>query len=148
MVKDRKQALKAAKSVLLIDWPDQSIPRSLVKAGLTVYGFSPGGFSRADIADDDPGKTESTTVFLPPGGEEEYLIFQKIAESPGHVDIICIYRPEAEHERIFEDHILPLGVKTIWLQPPVATSVISQLAAEYGIKFIEGINIAEAAAKI
>jgi len=142
------QILRAAKTILLIDWPDQSIPRSLVKAGLTVYGFSPGGYSKASVVDNEPEKADETSVFQPRSGEEGHLAFEKIEGSPGHADIVCVYRPEAEHELIFKNHVLPYGAKTVWLQPPVTSSAIGGLAAEHGITVIEGINIAEAAAKI
>ncbi|HEX3386145.1 MAG TPA: CoA-binding protein [Mucilaginibacter sp.] len=142
-----EQILKAAKTILLVDWPDPSIPRNLIKAGLTVFGFSPGGYSTADVMDNDPGKAEGISVFQP-RSEEGYLIFEKMEGSPDHVDIVCIYRPETEHEQIFKNHILSSGAKTIWLQPSVTSSVLSSLAAEYGITIIEGIDIAETAAKI
>src|SRR3569833_628376 len=142
-----EQILKAAKTVLLVDWPDQSVPRRLVKAGLTVYGFSPGGYSKAGIVPDQPEKTGAISVFQPRSGEAGYLVFESCGR-PNHADLVCIYRPEAEHESILKDHVLTFSAKTIWLQPPVASSVISQLAAEHRIKIIEGINIAETVAKI
>ncbi|HWD87083.1 MAG TPA: CoA-binding protein [Mucilaginibacter sp.] len=148
MVKDWEQILKAAKTVLLVDWPNPSIPRSLVKAGLAVYGFSPGRYLKADVTANRPAEKEGISVFEPRTGEEGYLIFEKIEGSAVHVDIVCICRPEAEHERIFKNHLLSSGAKTIWLQPPVTSSAIQELATANGIKIIEGINIANTAAKI
>lgn len=143
-----EQILKSAQTILLVDWPDQSIPRSLVKAGLNVYGFSPGGYSKASVVDNDPSKADGISVFHPRSGEEGYLVFKKIEGSPSHVNIVCIYRPEAEHEQIFTNHILSSGAKTIWLQPPVTSGMISRLAEEHQITIVEGTNIAETASKI
>jgi len=147
MKQDPEQILKKAKAILLVDWPDQSVPRSLVKAGLTVFGFSPEGYSRAVVVPVQAGKTEGTSVFLPRKDETGHLVFEACGQ-PGSVDMVCIYRPEAEHEQLLKDHVLPLGAKTIWLQPPVGSSAIRELATASGITLIKGINIAEAAAKI
>jgi hypothetical protein len=145
--KTPEQLLKNAKSILLVDWPDQSIPRSLVKAGLTVFGFSPDGYSRAGVVSGQPEKAEGTSVFLPRKDETDHLVFEA-CDRPVSVDMVCIYRPEAEHESIFKNHVLPFNAKIIWLQPPVTSSAIKQSATANGITIIEGINLAEIAAKI
>ncbi|MBS1530112.1 MAG: CoA-binding protein [Bacteroidetes bacterium] len=129
MVQDPEYILKKAKTILLIDWPDKNVPHSLINAGLKVYGYSPDHYNEAtDKAGD--------------------IVFNRLNERPASVDIVFIYRPEAEHERILKDQVLPLGAKIIWLQPPVTSSAISRLAAEHEITIIEGINIADIAVKI
>ena len=113
-----------------------------------VYGFSPEGYSKASVVTNDPRKAEGTSVFRPRSGEVGYLVFQGIKGSPAAVDMVCIYRPEAEHESILQNHVLPFGAKTIWLQPPVTSSALQQLTAASEIKIMEGVDIALIAAKI
>jgi predicted CoA-binding protein len=124
-----EQILRSAKTVLLIDWPHQGVLRGLINAGLKVYGYSPGRYSEATFEDSEPGK----------------IIFQKLNERPKSVDIVFIYRPEEEHMGIMENHVLPTGAKTIWLQPPVTSSVLKPAAERYAITIIEGVNIADSA---
>jgi predicted CoA-binding protein len=143
-----QQVLKNAQTILLVDWPGQSIPRSLLKAGKMVYGYSPGGYSKAGMAANEPVKTEGMAIFPPQKDEKGYLVFNKIDTALQRVDMVFIYRPEGEHELIFKDHVLPFGAKTIWLQPPVTSASIGDLAKKHGITIIEGIKIAKIVAKI
>jgi len=143
MKSDSIQLLRSATSILLVDWPNPGVPRALLAAGFTVYGFSPGGYSIAQIVPDKPADRNS---FSPcNSGEEGYLIFQKTENSPQGVDIINIYRPEEEHAAIIEKHALPLTAKAVWLHPPVTSALTRIIAAENGLAFIEGVNIVDAA---
>lgn len=146
MKPDPIEILRSATNILLVDWPDPSVPRALLNAGFTVFGFSPGGFSTAKVVADQPLGQNS----FPPRntGEKGYLIFQKTSNPPHAIDIINIYRPPEEHAAIIEKHASPLKVKAVWLHPPVASALTAKLAAEKGLTFIEGINIVEAAAKM
>ncbi len=63
--------------------------------------------------------------------------------SPDPIDIVYIYRPEEEHASLITNHVLPLHAKVIWLQPPVTSIKTRDLAKEYGITFIEGVDITE-----
>jgi|SRR5580693_4999704 predicted CoA-binding protein len=122
--------LKGAKTILLVDWPNPDVPKSLLKAGLTVFGYSPDKYSAIEQADN---------------GE---LVFRKLDEQPTSVDIVNVYRPEAEHAAIISDHVLPLKAKALWLQPPVMSAKTAAIVAGYGIIFVEGIDIAEVARSI
>jgi predicted CoA-binding protein len=117
-----RHALKDAKTILLVDWANENILRSLIAAGFTVFSYSPGRYSRALI-------------------EDEKLVFKALAEKPEKVDIVYIYRPEAEHAGIIDMHVLPLQAKVLWLYPPVTSAKTAELAAENGIVFIEGVDI-------
>jgi predicted CoA-binding protein len=119
--------LKGAKTVLLVDWPNPDIPRSLLNAGFMVFGYSPGKYSAINQTND---------------GE---LIFSKLNEQPASVDIVNVYRPEGEHAAIINSHVLPLKAKVLWLHPPVMSAKTAILAAEHGITFVEDIDIAEVA---
>jgi len=143
---DPRQVLRSAKKILLVDWPDPVVPRSLLNAGFTVFGFSPGGYSVAEIVDAPAG---SQNGFPPRNANEKgYLLFTQIDGSPKPVDIVNIYRPENEHAAIIENHVLPLTAKVVWLHPPLTSAGTRKMAAEKGLVFIEDVNIAELATAI
>jgi predicted CoA-binding protein len=116
-----------ANIILLVDWPNREIPRTLVQSGFTVFSYSPNGYSQAFI---EPDKNSS-------------LIFRPIDQPPVQVDRVTIYRPAEEHAKIITDHVLPLGAKTIWLQPPIESAETQKLALELGLSFIQGKDIRE-----
>ena len=49
---DPKHILSSATSILLIDWSDPAIPRTLAEAGFTVFSASPGRYSRQSFVHD------------------------------------------------------------------------------------------------
>jgi predicted CoA-binding protein len=122
--------LKAAKIILLVDWPDAGVARALVNAGFTVYSYSPDYYAEAKK------------------NGEGRLDFYKIDNKPAFVDIVNIFRPEAEIDGIFEKHVLPLHAKTVWMQPPLNSAAGKKLAAENHLQFVEGVAIADIADKI
>ena len=139
LFKKSKQTLKTAKTILLVDWATTDVPLSLLKAGFTVYSYSPGVYALAGIA-------------LPKGDPaapmKEKLIFTNLDGKPNRVDIVNIFRPEEEHAAIITDHVLPLGAKVLWLHPPITSVKTNQLALAYGLGFIEGVDIVEIAQEI
>jgi predicted CoA-binding protein len=82
-----KNILENAKTILLIDWPNADVPRSLLKAGFIVYGYSPNKYSVIEL---DLGSNKN------PDGTEK-LIFSPLDKQPGTIDIVNIFRPEEEH---------------------------------------------------
>ncbi len=146
MQPDPTQILKSAKSILLVDWPDPGVPRALLNAGFTVFGFSPGGYSLAKLLPDAPAGQNN----FPPrnAGEKGYLVFEKLGGVPANVDIVNVYRPEEEHAGIIEKHVLSLHAKVLWLHPPVTSALTAAVAGENDLIFIEGLNIAEIAATL
>ena len=144
-----EQILKTAKTILLVDWPDPGVPATLIKAGFTVYGYSPGRYSVASLITNQPDATEGQSIFPVQNGDEKvYLVFQKLDDRPYSVDIVNIYRPEGELAGIITNHVLPLKAKVLWLHPPVTSVWARDFAAGHGLIFIEGTNIAEIATKI
>jgi len=126
---DPFQILKNAKTILLVDWPDIGLPMAVLNAGFEVLSYSPDQYSKAEVKD---GK----------------VVFNQIEGRPGQVDVVNIFRPEAEYDEIIKKHVLPLGAKTVWLHPPVTLKFKNELAEKYGIEFVEGVNIADVAAEI
>jgi predicted CoA-binding protein len=125
--------LKNAKTILLIDWPDKSVPMALLKAGFMVIGYSPGKY---------------TLISYKTSYAEDKLVFNDLEGTPGEVEIVNIFRPEEEHEEIFERHILPLKAKAVWLQPPVTSAKTAKLAKKHDLVFVKGYDIASAAAEL
>jgi len=125
--------LKNAKTILLIDWPDKSVPMALLKAGFMVIGYSPDKYTLISYK----------TIYA-----EDKLIFSDLDGAPGEVEIVNIFRPEEEHEEIFERHILPLKAKAVWLQPPVTSAKTAKLAKKHDLVFVKGYDIASAAAEL
>ncbi len=112
-------------TILLVDWAEESIPRTLVQAGFKVFSYSPDKYSEAVI---DNGK----------------LLFNPPAQALEAVDVVYVYRPEAEHAAIIEKHVVPLKAKVLWLHPPVQSAKTAQLAASKGLIFMEGVDIRNA----
>jgi predicted CoA-binding protein len=139
------QILKKARTILLVDWSSRDVPRALVEAGFTVFCSSPGRYSLVQVVDESPADVDAGDVFPAQKGQSGYLVFRKLSESLPTIDIVNVYRPENEHTGIVENHVLPFGAKTLWLQPSVASAEARRLAGLYGLDLIEGIDIAEAA---
>jgi predicted CoA-binding protein len=58
------------------------------------------------------------------------------------------YRPPEELSKIVTNHVLPLGAKALWLQPPNTSFEARRIATECGFAFVEGADIAEVARAI
>jgi predicted enzyme related to lactoylglutathione lyase/predicted CoA-binding protein len=140
-----KKLLGEAKSILLVDWPNAGIPRALINAGFVVYSYSPDKYSQAILVEEKPTDEDS---IAPQENERGYLIFRKLIERPGTVDIVNIYRPENELAGIVEKHILPFNAKALWLHPPLTSELARGLAAQHCLEFVQGINIADVAVEI
>lgn len=138
--------LKAAKSILLVDWADPGVPRSLINAGFTVIGYSPGRYCEAYISLDFPEASDTGQVIpAKQASEEGYLIFRSLECPPSHVDIVNTYRPAFELPVIIEHQALPLGGKVLWVQPPETSAEAKRITAMKGIEYVEGLDIMEAA---
>jgi predicted CoA-binding protein len=140
--------LQTARNILLIDWPDQGLVRSLLSAGFTVFAYSPDRYTVASIADTNPENINGISAFPPRNASEKgYLVFSVIDKIPCAIDIVNVYRPEDELEGIISKHVLPFGTKTLWLHPPLKSNIAKKLAADNGLNLIQGYNIADEVAK-
>lgn len=142
---DPLQILASAKNILLVDWPEQGIPRALINAGFNVYCYSPNSYTQAGLFAEPPQGISADNIIQPPKDEKYNLVFQKLTGNPGHIDIVNIYRPEAEIEGIIQNHVLPLGASVVWLHPPVTSPRTNEFAEKYGLTVVEGENIAAVA---
>ena len=126
---DLLQILKSSKRILLVDWPDKSLPQALLNAGFAVFTYSPEKYSQAAI-------------------ENGAVVFDQIGDDPAPIDIVNIFRPETEHDAIIEKRVLPLGAKVVWLHPPVTSPKVDELTSKYRITIIQGENIADTASQL
>ncbi|HVW95130.1 MAG TPA: CoA-binding protein [Mucilaginibacter sp.] len=122
--------LKNAKTILLVDWPTEEVPLSLLKAGFMVISYSPHKYSLISY--------ESNYA-------TDKLVYSDLETAPGEVDIVNIFRPENEHPEIITRHVLPLRAKTVWLHPPVTSNATAKLVKKQNLTFVEGCDIAELA---
>jgi predicted CoA-binding protein len=126
---DSLQLLKTSKRILLIDWPDKNLPLGLLNAGFEVFSYSPDNYSRAIC-------------------EGDTVIFEKIGRKPDAIDTVNVFRPEAELAGIITQHVLPAGIKTVWLHPPVTISNAEELESTYHLTIIQGENILDVASQM
>jgi hypothetical protein len=139
---DPNQILRSARRILLVDWANRGIPRTLVEAGFTVFCASPGRYSVVEVVSEPPEGIGASDVFPPQEGEDGYLVFRRLDDRPSGVDIVNVYRPEKEHAGIVANQVVPLGAKVLWLQPSVSAGAARQLALDHGLDLVEGIDIA------
>ena len=62
---DPLQILKTSKSILLVDWPNPNLPRTLLKSGFAVYCYSPNQYTRAEIMPYAPAGVDIKNIFKP-----------------------------------------------------------------------------------
>ncbi len=97
MIIDPLQVLRTAEHVVVQDFPDASVPDSLLAAGLTVTTY--GGPEPADV----------TTQELVDGA----VVLRQRGRRPDRADLLYVHRPLAEIDRIL-DEARRLGVRTLW----------------------------------
>jgi predicted CoA-binding protein len=143
---DPREVLEAAQTILLVDWPHPGVPRALLDAGFTVFGFSPGGYSAVELVATRPDDVDAGSIYPPKGDDETgYLFFRKLDGLPARVDLVNAYRPPAEVPGIVTNQAVPLGAHALWLQPPNTSDEARRIAEEHGLAYVEGIDIAEVA---
>src|SRR5262249_17920681 len=139
---DPNEILRSAQRILLVDWPNRRLPRTLVEAGFDVFCASPERYSVVEVVSEPPERIDASDLFPPQEGETGYLVFRRLDHRPSSVDIVNVYRPENEHAGIVASHVLPMGAKVLWLQPSVGSGAARQLALDHGLDLVDGIDIA------
>ena len=94
------EILRAARHVVVQDYPSKDIPDALTRAGLSVTIY--GGPNEADVV-------ASELV----DGE---VIARPVGHWPEAADLLFVYRPLTEIDGILAD-ARRMGVRTIWRQP-------------------------------
>lgn len=144
------EVLAQARTILLVDWPSPAVPRALLEARFHVFGFSPGGYSRLQLAAVPPAERDGIRSVPPEReGETDHLVFHRLDHRldrrPDQVDIVYVYRPVGELPGILVTHAVPLHATAVWLQPPLRVADARWLTETGGLEIIEGCDIAELA---
>jgi predicted CoA-binding protein len=138
--------LTQASVVALVDWPSADVPRTLVRAGFSVYSLNRLRNTAAVYAwyqaRDQVPEEEDVTVLESPEGGDGYLVCRP-AVSPETVDILNVYRPADELPGLARLAVR-LGAKSLWVQPGSTSPEARDVAVAGGLAFIEDVDIAEA----
>jgi hypothetical protein len=79
---DANHILRSVRRILLVDWANRGVPRTLVEAGFTVICASPGRYSIVEVVPKPPEEVDSGDVFAPQEGENGYLVFRRLDGRP------------------------------------------------------------------
>jgi len=145
---DPRYVLRRSREILLVDWPSVDVPRALLRAGFTVFCHSPHGYTQAEQVAEFPQDVNSKNIFPPKTRDDDYLVFRPLTTAPAAVDIVNVYRPEAEHAKIMTDVVLPLKAKCLWLQSPLTSDNTRVIAESKGLVFIQDSDIATIAIQL
>jgi len=99
---DPEEILRAARHIVVQDFPTRDVPDALTRAGFTVTIY--GGPDEADVVASE----------LSDGG----VVHRPVGRYPDAADLFYTYRPTAELDGIIAE-AERLGARTIWRQPPV-----------------------------
>lgn len=129
------EVLRAARHVVVQDFPARDVPDSLLRAGLTVTIY--GGPEPADVSTHE--RVDGAVVERERG------------RRPDRADLLYVYRPFAEIDGILAEGGR-LGVQTIWRQPEVALTDADgeawrERVEAAGFAYVEG-PIADVAAEV
>ena len=99
--------LEETDRVLLIDWPGEDCPRSMLRAGFTVFGQEPTGWLRYEL-------------------KHRQLHKHTVATPPTQVDLVFCYRPVEELPE-YVATARTLGAKVFWYQSGLASATTEYL---------------------
>jgi predicted CoA-binding protein len=123
--------LRRAQSVLLVDWPRQDVPESLVRAGLSVFvkgGPGPRDFAARELRD----------------GE---VVSRPVGQPPDQIDLVYAYRPFDELPGIVAI-ARELGAFAVWRQSGLSAEESAEsrkVVTAAGLRYVDEVDIAEAA---
>ncbi len=96
---DADQILRAADSILLVDWPSKDVPETLSRAGYAVFvkgGPEPTDYSAYDVRGDE-------------------VVNRPLGRPPAHADLVYSYRPVSELPAIVA-LAREVGAAAVWHQ--------------------------------
>lgn len=132
--------------MLIVDWPSQDVPRTLIAGGFEVFSanLAAGTASRYSVGGSSAAQQEDGVEVLPPQRDRDPpLLITRIDTMPDHVDVVALYRPAEEHARIVQ-RAVDLGARTVWAQLGPLADDARSIAANAFLAVIEDMPIDEA----
>lgn len=135
-------------TVLLVDWPSQAVPRTLLASGFAVLSanFAEGTASSYSVDAADGGASQpddDVEVIAPEHEADPRLLIRRLDAMPGRVDVVALFRPQDEHARIVGS-ALSLGARAVWVQRGTLADDARQTAAAAGLAVIEAVPMGDA----
>lgn len=137
-------------SVLLVDWPNQDVPRALLAAGCSVLSanFARGTASAYELLGPaDPPPVEGAEVLQPDRAGDDALVIRRLDAMPSHVDAVAVFRPDDEHEAIAR-RAVDLRAQLIWVQMGHLSDPARHIADQAGMVVIENVTAPDAAQRL
>jgi predicted CoA-binding protein len=119
------EALRDAKTVLLIDYPSRDVPDALARAGYEV------------VVQGGPGPEDYFSFSV----EEDRVTELPMRLSPEHADIVYVYRPAEELPEIVE-HARRIGARSVWCE--VGSVDARRIVEDAGVAYLDSPSIVEA----
>jgi hypothetical protein len=137
--------------VLLVDWPNQDVPRALLNAGFAVLSanFARGTASEYGVLGDDEARpgTDEAELIMPDHDGDKPLVIRRIPRLPERVDAVALFRPEVEHAAITR-HAVEVGARALWVQRGLLADTARDLAQNSGLTVIEDAAVSGAIQEI
>lgn len=142
-------------TVLLVDWPRQEVPRTLLAAGFAVVSANvaagtASSYSLGTIDGSRDGSREhddKVEILAPEDDGDVPLVITRLAGVPERVDAVALFRPQEEHARIAE-RAVSLRATAIWVQRGTLAGDARQIARDAGLAVIEDVPIADATQRL
>ena len=142
-----EEVLRAARTILLVDWPSRDVPDTLARAGYTVVvkgGPEPNNYSAYEMQDAE-------------------VVTRRVGQPPEHADLVYTHRPLNELSDIAA-MARSIGAKAVWYQsgvdaagadhpagcwvPEDVSRQARAIVESAGLTYVEDIYIADAARRV
>ena len=136
--------LRAARTILLVDWPSREVPETLVRAGFTVFvkgGPEPDDYGLRELRD---GQIVDRRVGAPPEHADLIYAHRPVAELPG---IVALAAQVGATAVWYQSGLDSTGAKNphgVWLSEP-DTQEASTVVEAAGLVFVHAPYIVDAA---
>jgi predicted CoA-binding protein len=126
-----EDVLRRSRSVLLVDWPSQDVPETLVRAGLAVFvkgGPGPRDFAARELDGDE-------------------VVSRPVDRPPNQIDLVYAYRPLDELPAIVQ-LARQVGAFAVWRQTGLSADESAEsrkIVAAAGMAYVDEVEIADAA---
>jgi hypothetical protein len=146
-VSDADEILRAADSILLVDWPSVDVPETLTRAGYTVFvkgGPGPGDYSVRELRD---GEVVSSHVGRPPEHADLVYSFRPVGDLPAILDVarqvgaVAVWQQSGRDSSGAEDR------RGCWV-PDADSRAARGLAEAAGLRYVDADYIADTARRI